>query len=60
LPNLIMSHLSIKKCVDVSCTGSNEMDATCRSHWMQKHKFGVMCHGALSVESVPVHASMKK
>jgi hypothetical protein len=26
---------------------------TYRSHWMQKHKFGVMCHGALFMEITP-------
>jgi hypothetical protein len=26
---------------------------TVRSHWMKKHKVGVMCLGALFVESIP-------
>jgi hypothetical protein len=26
---------------------------TRRSHWMQKHKFGVMCIGVLFMETAP-------
>jgi hypothetical protein len=33
---------------------------TCISHWMQKLKFGVMCPGALIVESVPVPPEHEK
>jgi hypothetical protein len=32
---------------------------TCRSHQMQKHKFGVTCPGVLFVEFIPVHLRMK-
>jgi hypothetical protein len=33
---------------------------THRSHWMQKHKFGVMYPGALFVESIPVRHEHEK
>jgi hypothetical protein len=26
---------------------------TCRSHLMQKHKFGIMCPGALFMDTAP-------
>jgi hypothetical protein len=33
---------------------------TRRSHWIQKHKFGVTCPGALFVESVPIPPEQEK
>jgi hypothetical protein len=32
---------------------------THRSHWVQKHKFGVTCPGAFFMESIPIAPSMK-
>jgi hypothetical protein len=32
---------------------------TCRLHRMKKDKFGVTCPGALVMESLPAHPSMK-
>jgi hypothetical protein len=44
-----------KGCADVLRLGCTKMHyVTCRSHRMQKHKFGVTCPGALFVISVPV------
>jgi hypothetical protein len=33
---------------------------TRRSRWMQKHKFSILCPGALFVKSVPVHPKHEK
>jgi hypothetical protein len=33
---------------------------THRTHWMQKHKFGVTCVGTLFVQSVPVPPEHEK
>jgi hypothetical protein len=50
-----------KYCFDVSRTGHTGMHyVACRSYQMQKHKFSVMYHGALFVESVSVPPEQQK
>jgi hypothetical protein len=49
-----------KWCVDLSHFGHTRAHyVTRRSHWMQKHKFGVTCPGTFFWDPQRAHPSMK-